>query len=166
MFKKVWSFIRRSKRRTIAATVLAVLIPAGTALAFYLLIFTGSASTTGTLNAGGQTSAGKVTVTSAGLTGLAPGQSAPYTVTAQKNAAADPNSTVQGAPTVTFSTTKPGCNASWFTATDDGTTTYPVPVTSQLNPASIGKGSIKFTDNGQDQSACQSAVLTVNVVTP
>lgn len=159
--RATWRFLRRSKRRMAVATVIAVLVPAGAAMAYYILVLSGSGSTSGTLGTQ-STQAATVTVQAA-LTGLKPGDSVPYTVKATIPTTGS-QATIQAAPTMQV-TTGGGCQATWFSTTA-GSTTYPVSVANDGQPYTVGSGTIKFDDSGTDQSACAGQSITLKATTP
>ena len=160
-------FVRLRKRWLVAASVVASLVVAGVALAY----FTSTGSGTGTASVG---SPSNWTVTPATATGgpLYPGsgsESIPYTVTnpspgQQQLANTEAFVTSSNGNVTQGGTPVAGCLASWFTAVDSSPASLP----SDLASGGTASGSVSLTmqDVASSQNACQGVSPDVSIQVP
>jgi hypothetical protein len=150
----------RSKKRKVATSVGLLLLVASGALAYYLTTLVGSTQTTHSLPAAASTDVSSALSLNYSTATLTPGQSVPYSLMIDTNQLTGPG-TVKG-DTVTVSTTPASCDQSWFTVTRDGGVQYPATYQPGHGSQTVDSGTLVFTDNGADQSACAGGTITLH----
>ena len=143
---------RKSRITAAVAGVALVAVGGGAAYAYWTT--TGSGNGTATNSSGG----GTVTLHAVFDAGLAPGNQVPVAYTADN---ATTSGTVVGELSATVSTNNAGCLPSWFTVTAVTGNNH---VAANTSGVSVGSGILTFNDSAtENQDACKSAVVTVNV---
>lgn len=143
-----------SKKSRITATVAGVaLVAVGGGAAYAYWTTTGSGSGSAANSVGG----GTVTLHATFNAGLAPGNETNVAYTADN---ATTSSTVVGALTANVTTSVPECLPAWFEVT---AVTSNSTVAATSTGTSVGSGVLKFNDSADNQDACKSATVTVNV---
>lgn len=165
--KRIKNLVMKNKKTKVAAALAILAVTAGSALAFLLIIATGSGtSTEQSVGTNGTAAiAVHVNVTGPALTPGAGGGTDTYQVMGDGLASA---AFVTKQPTTTIVTSDPvNCPASDFVATPDSTgISFPVKVNGPNNV--IGGGTVVWNDSGVDQSGCigQTWHITATVPAP
>ncbi|NWL11146.1 hypothetical protein DM793_07520 [Paenarthrobacter nitroguajacolicus] len=142
------------KSRVTAAVAGVALVAVGGGAAYAYWTTTGSGNGTATNSAGG----GTVTLHATFDGGLAPGNQVNVAYTADN---ATTSSTVVGALSANVTTNVATCLPAWFEVTATTTNTN---VAAGALGTSVGSGVLKFNDSTtENQDACKSAIVTVNV---
>jgi hypothetical protein len=141
------------KTKAVLALASAGMLSVGGAAAFAYWTTTGAGTGSAAASAGG----GTVTLHSSFAAGLAPGQSAAVTYTADNSS---DTSTVVGALSASVATSVPQCDPGWFSVT---AVTGNATVGSHTTGTTVGTGTLKFNDSALNQDACKGATITVNV---
>ena len=165
--RKAISWIRQSRKRTIGAVTTAlVILGAGSAMAYFVLIATGSGSQTTTLGAQG---AGQLDISVTGVPdAMIPGQcTAPTGVQAWASNPDSSNRVTVTGTNVTFQVDGQPAPTGYFTWTDDTQAQLPETLDplqgtggTHGQPINIADGMVCFHDTGQDQSAVAGHALT------
>ena len=163
--QKFRKFAFGNKKRKAVAGTLAMLLIAGTAVAYFLLQATGSTTATGNLGNGGTQA---VTMTSNIASGLTPGSSVTVTVSATNP---NPNHNVS-VPSVTAGTittpNAPVCAS--YLSLGPNTDTLPATLaganSSPNNTAEVGNFQLSMSDNGNDQGECQNTAVSIPFTIP
>ena len=143
-----------SKKSRITATVAGVaLVAVGGGAAYAYWTTTGSGSGSAANSAGG----GTVTLHATFNAGLAPGNETNVAYTADNSTT---TSTVVGALSANVTTSVAECLPAWFTVTAETSNSA---VAANSTGTSVGSGVLKFNDSADNQDACKSATVTVNV---
>ncbi|TQJ59963.1 hypothetical protein FBY30_2220 [Arthrobacter sp. SLBN-83] len=145
---------KMTKKNKIAAVALsATLLAAGGGAAYAYWSTTGSGTGSAVASAGNN----EVTLHSSFATGIAPGETRAVTYTADNS---NTSSTVVAGLAPTVATSDAKCLASWFTVDASNS---PTTVLAKTTGTTVGTGTLTFTDTADNQDACKTATITVNV---
>jgi hypothetical protein len=153
----------------VSFTTLFVLLLAGSALAYFLILANGAGSGSATLgkSAGAET----MTLHATFANGLTPGnhEAVAFTAENKTKAASDIR---KFTVTPSLDASHPGCKPEWFTITNGGNQWNELTTTGTDTPIQLAVGETKnitselelsFVDSGTNQSACEGATLTLNL---